>query len=105
MGNHAPASLIGAEIITPVARLSHVVPVVRHHQEKYDGSGYPAGLKGDEIPLGARILAVVDAYAAITDNRVYRPARSHADAIAEIKRCSGKQFDPTIVDHFLKIIN
>jgi putative nucleotidyltransferase with HDIG domain len=97
--------VIGAEIITPVARLSHVVPVVRHHQEKYDGSGYPAGLKGDDIPLGARILAVVDAYAAITDNRVYRPARSHADAVAEIKRCSGKQFDPTIVDHFLKIIN
>lgn len=97
--------VIGAEIITPVARLSQVVPVVRHHQEKYDGSGYPAGLKGEEIPLGARILAVVDAYAAITDNRVYRPARSHADAIVEIQRCSGKQFDPTIVEHFLKIIN
>ncbi len=60
----------------PVKRLADVAPVIRAHQEKYDGSGYPDGLKGEEIPLGARILAIVDAYGAIIDERPYKPARS-----------------------------
>jgi response regulator RpfG family c-di-GMP phosphodiesterase len=95
---------IGAEIVAPVAKLSNVAPLIRAHQEKYDGSGYPNGLREGEIPLGARILAVVDAFSAITDNRVYRQARSEAEAVEELRRCSGSQFDPEIVDAFLKVL-
>ena len=95
---------IGAEIIAPVQRLAMVVPIVRFHQEKFDGSGYPRGLKGEEIPLGARILAVVDAYSAITDERVYRKARSREEALEEIHRCAGTHFDPRIVEIFLDLM-
>ncbi len=95
---------IGAEIIAPVQRLKRVAPIVRAHQEKFDGSGYPRGLRGEEIPLGARILAVVDAYSAITDERVYRKGRSHEEAVAELKRCAGTHFDPRIVEIFLDLI-
>ncbi len=95
---------IGAEILTPVQRLARVVPIVRSHQEKFDGSGYPAGLRGEEIPLGARILAVVDAYSAITDERVYRKARSREDALEEIRRCAGTHFDPRVVEVFLDLM-
>jgi putative nucleotidyltransferase with HDIG domain len=94
---------IGSQILAPVKRMSYVAPIIRAHHEKYDGSGYPDGLKGSEIPLGARILAVVDAYIAIKDERVYRKSRSHAEAILEIKRYSGTQFDPQIVDIFMKV--
>lgn len=96
---------IGAEIISPVSKLEEVVPIVRHHQEKFDGSGYPAGLAGQAIPSGARILSVVDAYTAITDERVYRPARSHQEAVIEIMRCRGSQFDPQVVDALLEILD
>jgi putative nucleotidyltransferase with HDIG domain len=96
---------IGAEIISPVEKLSDVVPVVRGHQEKYDGTGYPDGLSGEDIPLGARIMAVADAYSAITDNRIYRQARSHEEAIAELKRCSGTQFDPRVVAVLIRVID
>jgi putative nucleotidyltransferase with HDIG domain len=95
---------IGAEIVAPVAKLSDVAPLIRAHQEKYDGSGYPDGLQSEEIPLGARILSVVDAFSAITDDRVYRQARSEAEAVAELRRCSGSQFDPEIVDAFLSVL-
>lgn len=94
---------IGSQILAPVKRMSNVAPIIRAHHEKYDGSGYPDGLKGSQIPLGARILAVVDAYIAIKDERVYRKSRSHAEAILEIKRHSGTQFDPQIVDIFMKV--
>ena len=82
-------------------KLAYVAPLVRFHHEKYDGSGYPYGLQGDWIPLGARILAVVDAYSAITDGRVYRPARTHEEAIKEITNCSGTEFDPKVVNAFI----
>ncbi len=95
---------IGADIVGPVAKLQHVAPLIRAHQEKFDGSGYPDGLKGDAIPLGARILAVVDAYSAITDERPYKKARSHKEAIVELRRCAGSHFDPQVVEAFLKII-
>ena len=95
---------IGAEIVSPVEKLGEVAPLIRAHQEKFDGTGYPDGLKGEGIPKGARIIAVADAYSAMIDERIYRKSRSHKDAIAEIKRCTGSQFDPAIVAAFLKVI-
>lgn len=92
---------IGADILSPIGQLRVVVPLVRHHQEWFDGSGYPDRLAGEEIPLGARILAVADAFSAITDDRVYRKARSVQEAVAEIRRCAGTQFDPRVVEAFL----
>lgn len=92
---------IGAAIIEPVQWLQAVIPLVHAHQERYDGSGYPQGLRGEEIPLGARILAVVDAYSAITDTRPYSDGRSEEEAIAELQRCAGSQFDPHVVEAFL----
>ena len=94
----------GAEIIAPVKRLQHVAPLIHAHHEKFDGTGYPRKLKGEEIPLGARILSVVDTYGAITDRRVYRQARSHQEAIQEIQRCTGKQFDPKVTAAFIEAV-
>lgn len=94
---------IGAEILALVRPLYRVIPIVRHHQEWYDGSGYPDGLAGEEIPLGARILAVVDAFSAMTDDRSYRKGISMQEAFAELERCAGTQFDPKIVEAFLKL--
>jgi putative nucleotidyltransferase with HDIG domain len=93
---------VGARIVAPVKKLAAVVPIIRAHQEHWDGSGYPDGLKGEAIPLGARIVAVVDAYGAIVDERPYKPARSHEEAVAELRRCAGTQFDPRVVEAFLK---
>jgi len=94
-------SVIGATILHPIKELSYVAREVRHHQECYDGSGYPDGLKGGDIPLIARIIAVADAFDAITTNRPYKKKKSIEEALQEIKRCSGTQFDPVIVSAFL----
>ena len=75
------------------------------HQEHFDGSGYPRGLVGQQIPIGARIFAVADTLDAITSDRPYRKARSFDTAREEVLRCSGTQFDPTVVEAFLKIPN
>jgi HD-GYP domain-containing protein (c-di-GMP phosphodiesterase class II) len=75
------------------------------HQEHFDGSGYPNSLRGSEIPVGARIFAVADTLDAITSDRPYRKAKSFDDAREEILRCSGSQFDPTVVEVFLKVPN
>jgi response regulator RpfG family c-di-GMP phosphodiesterase len=93
----------GESILKPVIELRDISRVVRAHHEHYDGSGYPDGLKGREIPLGARIMAVADAYDSITSERPYRKAASHRYAVKEIIRCSGAQFDPEVVEHFLEI--
>ncbi len=95
---------IGAHIVEPVRNLSAVAPIIRAHQERFDGTGYPDGLKGQGIPKIARIISVADAYVAMTDERVYRKALTHEQAIAELKRHSGSQFDPQIVEAFLKVI-
>lgn len=95
---------LGSAIIAPVKKLAPVAPIIHAHQEWYNGSGYPNGLAGDEIPVAARVLAVVDAYIAITDDRVYRKARTHEEAIQEIILFSGKQFDPDVVKTFIKVI-
>ena len=95
---------IGAEIIRPVHSLSGVVPSILYHHERYDGQGYCAGLKGNQIPMGARIVAVADVYQALVSNRPYRKAYSKQEALKIIKEGSGSQFDPKVVDAFMKII-
>lgn len=94
---------LGEEIIKPVAFLEKIRPIIRHHHERFDGNGYPDGLYGDFIPFMSRILAVADTYDAMTSHRPYRSALSADVALAEIKKCSGTQFDPDIVQAFLKI--
>ncbi len=96
---------IGARILRMIAGLSDVARLVLAHHERYDGSGYPLGLQGDEIPVGARILGVVDAFGAMITNRVYRPARSLSDAVDELQRCAGKDFDPLVVNSFVKLFD
>ncbi|HEX9093815.1 MAG TPA: HD domain-containing phosphohydrolase [Coriobacteriia bacterium] len=93
--------LIGANILRPVAFPWPIAPVVRHHHEHFDGQGYPAGLKGEEIPLLARILTVADAFEAMTADRPYRSGRTQPEAVDELRRCSGSHFDPRIIDAFM----
>ena len=95
----------GESILKPVIELKEIARVVRAHHEHYDGTGYPDGLKGREIPMGARIMAVADAYDSITSERPYRKSASHRYAVKEIIRCSGTQFDPEVVEHFLEVSN
>ncbi|MFC2161247.1 HD domain-containing phosphohydrolase [Acidobacteriota bacterium] len=93
----------GQIILGPVLELLEIARVVRAHHENYDGTGYPDGLKGREIPLGARIMSIADAYDSITSDRPYRKGSSHRRAVKEIIRCSGTQFDPEGVEHFLEV--
>jgi HD-GYP domain-containing protein (c-di-GMP phosphodiesterase class II) len=96
--------LFGGTILAPLRFLENVQVLVRHHHERYDGTGYPARLAAEEIPLGARIIAVCDAYDAMTSDRPYRKALSHDQAISEVRTKSGSQFDPRVVEVFLKVI-
>lgn len=98
-------ALHGAEIIANIKQLSYIVPVVRHHHERFDGQGFPDGLSGEKIPLHARIIALADSFDAMTSNRPYRKSLSYDWAIAEIKRESGTQFDPALVDIYVKILS
>lgn len=95
---------IGEKIISPLEMLRRLKPLIRHHQEFYDGTGYPDGLRGEAIPLACRILAVVDTFDAMTTDRPYRNALPAETAVAELQRCSGSQFDPGIVEVFIRII-
>ena len=95
---------IGNKIISPVTFLAPVAPMVLYHQEWYDGNGYPEGLSGEEIPLGSRIVAVIDAYDAMTSDRPYRKALPKEHAISELRKGSGTQFDPGVVDVFVGIL-
>jgi putative nucleotidyltransferase with HDIG domain len=92
---------IGFKIVTRISFLREAAEIVLSHQEYFDGTGYPRGLRGDQIPLGARIFAVADALDAMISDRPYRSALSIAYAQEEIKRCSGTQFDPKVVEVFL----
>jgi diguanylate cyclase (GGDEF)-like protein/putative nucleotidyltransferase with HDIG domain len=98
-------SELGYEILKGIDFLQNAAEIVYAHHERYDGSGYPRGLIREEIPLGARLFAIVDAYDAITSRRPYRPASSRELACSEIERNSGAQFDPVLVDAFLKVIH
>jgi putative two-component system response regulator len=94
---------IGAEIVKPLDPFSAPEPVVLHHHERLDGRGYPEGLRGVEIPLGARIVAVSDAFDAITSDRPYRPVRPSDVALQILRDGRGSQWDPDVVDAFTTI--
>lgn len=96
---------IGIEIIKPLRFLRDTIPVIRHHHENYDGTGYPDGLKGDEIPLLARILSICDVYDSITNERIYANKLTKDEAIEFLKKYSGKKFDPQIVNKFIEVIS
>ena len=91
MSRHAAE---GASIINRLGFLNDAVPAIRHHHERFDGRGYPDGLSGEDIPLGARIIHVADAFDSMLSTRVYRPALTHDDALEELRRSSGTQFCP-----------
>ena len=94
----------GVAILKHIKGLSGCLPIIQHHHEHFDGKGYPAGLAGDDIPLDARILAVADAYDAMTSQRPYRPSKlTHQDALKEMIRCKGTYFDPEIVRVFTEL--
>jgi putative nucleotidyltransferase with HDIG domain len=93
----------GYSIVSKLPSLAEAAEIVYAHQEAFDGSGYPRGLQGEEIPLGARIFAIADTLDAITSDRPYRNASSFAYAIEEIKRCCGSQFDPAVLKAFIAI--
>lgn len=94
----------GEEILKPIKELGHILPIIRLHHEKFDGTGYPDELKGDEIPLLARILCISDSYDSMVSDRPYRRAPGKTYAIEELKRCSGTHFDPQVVEVFLKVL-
>ena len=96
--------LIGAELLAPVSRFQDAIPMIVSHHEKFNGSGYPYGLKGEEIPLGGRILAVADAYSAMLCGRVYCQPFSLQQTVSELIRCKGSHFDPAIVDTLVLLI-
>jgi putative nucleotidyltransferase with HDIG domain len=95
----------GDDILAPLEAMAKVRRMVRHHHEMFDGSGYPDGLAGDKIPLGARIIAIADAYDTITSDRAYKKARTAAAACAEIERCAGTQFDPDLARIFVQVVH
>ena len=96
--------VIGANILAPIRYLRDLVPMVKHHHEQYDGGGYPSGLAGEEIPFGARILAVADAYCAMMSDRPYSSAKSGEEAYNELLAKAGTQFDPDIVKAFAQTL-
>jgi putative nucleotidyltransferase with HDIG domain len=97
--------VIGAEIMRPVELLADASEIVRHHHEHFDGSGYPGGLRGEGIPMGSRIVFVADAFNAITTDRPYRKARSKAVALEVLKKNTGTQFDPQVVQALEGVIH
>ena len=90
--------LIGEKIVRPLRSGGSLLPIIRHHHENWDGSGYPDGLKGSRIPLLARIVAACDAFDALVSDRPYRPGRSIADAVSTLLDGAGVQWDPDVID-------
>ena len=96
--------VIGERVLDAAPAMRSVAGLVRASHEHYDGNGYPDGLEGDEIPLGARIVTICDAYDAMTADRPYRPRMNSREALEELQRCKGMQFDPVVVDVFCREI-
>jgi HD-GYP domain-containing protein (c-di-GMP phosphodiesterase class II) len=94
----------GANMISMVDELGDVEAYIQSHHEYFDGSGYPYGLKGEQIPLGGRIISVIDAYCAMTEGRIYQAARTHNEAIEEIRECNGRLYDPRVAGAFLNVM-
>ncbi len=97
-------TIIGERILSAAPALSEVALLVRSSHERWDGHGYPDALMGDEIPVGARIISVCDAYDAMTSERAYKVAQAPVQALAELHRCAGLQFDPEIVAAFEAVL-
>ena len=93
----------GAELVRPLRAARHALPYVLFHHERWDGDGYPSRIRGDAIPLEGRLLAVADAFDAMTSPRPYRPALTHERALLELCSCAGTQFDPAITELFLDV--
>ena len=93
----------GARVVAAIESAREALPCVLHHHERWDGRGYPHGLRGEEIPVEARLLAIADAYDAMTTNRPYRRAIPTEDALIELERCAGSQFDPALVRVFVEL--
>jgi putative nucleotidyltransferase with HDIG domain len=96
---------LGAKMIAPIKKLSHIAPIIEYSHERYDGSGYPYGVSKDEIPLGAQIVAVVDSFSAMMDERTYKAPMKLSDAIDEISKNSGILYNPEVVSAFFQVIN
>ncbi len=94
----------GAMILNPSLRLHTLIPMIEAHHEKFDGSGYPYGLSGDQIPVGARIIAIADTFTTMTEGRVYRQPRHKSVAVEELRRFQGKQFDPRLVHAMVSLV-
>lgn len=97
--------LHGAELLAPIKQMQQIIPAVRHHHERFDGKGYPDGLRGEQIPDLARILAVADAFDSMTGWRPYRKTFDILEAVSELKRCSGTQFDPGLAAKFITLVS
>jgi HD-GYP domain-containing protein (c-di-GMP phosphodiesterase class II) len=95
---------LGEKILAPIARLHDVREVVRHCHERWDGTGYPDGMEGEQIPIESRIIFVCDAFHAMTTDRPYRPRLTIDEACRRLAESSGTQFDPRIVDTFLRLV-
>jgi response regulator RpfG family c-di-GMP phosphodiesterase len=94
---------VGAEVISCIPSLRPLAPVIRAHHERWDGQGYPDHLQSEQIPLAARLIAVVDSYTVMITDRPYQPARPQAVALVELQRCAGSQFDPRVVEAFISL--
>ncbi|GAC1615805.1 MAG: response regulator [Candidatus Dormibacteraceae bacterium] len=95
---------VGVEIARPLGAAPELLPIIRHHHERWDGNGYPDGLAGESIPLPARIVAICDAYDALLGERPHRPARTAAEAVAILRAGAGSQWDPSLVERFIHLI-
>ena len=98
-------TVVGFNIAITSTQIAHVAKSILACHENWDGSGYPNGLKGDLIPINSRIVLIIDAYEVMTSGRIYKEPISKTDAIKELKRCAGTQFDPVLVDKFIEIIS
>jgi putative two-component system response regulator len=96
--------LVGEEILAALPRSDELLPAIRHHHERFDGAGYPDGLRGEDIPLFARIIAISDAYVAITNDRPYRGRRSRAEALNILRQGAGKQWDAALIEQFVRLV-